>query len=72
MSVIHAINPTVQEFSKLNCKDKLEVVVNKNHGLSATYDVKMSTMLKKMVIFNSDLDPERMPKFVRKFELHPY
>ena len=53
--VIHAINPTIWEFLEFNCKGKLKVVVNKHHGLKATYEVKMGKKLKKTVALCEDL-----------------
>ena len=68
---IYATNSAVQEFSEFDCRGQLKVTANKYHELKATYDVKMSTTLKKMTTFNGDLDPVGMPKFARKFELRP-
>ncbi|XP_027062008.1 uncharacterized protein [Coffea arabica] len=68
---IHATNPSVQEFSEFDCKDKFKIAANKYHGMKALYEVKKSRKLKKMVAFNDYLDPREMSLNARKSELHP-
>ena len=68
---IHAINSTVHEFPKFNCRGKFKIVANKHHGLKTTYDEKIGKKWKNMQSLNSDLDLEEIPLIAKKFKLHP-
>ncbi|XP_027093862.1 uncharacterized protein [Coffea arabica] len=68
---IHAINPSIQEFSEFACRDKFKVTANKYQGIKAIYKVKRNRKLRKNAALNGYLDPRGGPSITRKIELHP-
>nr|XP_027115842.1 uncharacterized protein LOC113733822 [Coffea arabica] len=68
---IHAINPSVQEFSEFACRDKFKLIENKYKGMKALYEVKRSRKLRKEVALKGYLDPGGGLPISRKIELHP-
>nr|XP_027094989.1 uncharacterized protein LOC113715038 [Coffea arabica] len=68
---IHAINPSVQEFSEFACRDKFKLTENKYKGMKALYEVKRSRKLRKKAALKGYLDPGGGPPISRKIELHP-
>nr|XP_027072104.1 uncharacterized protein LOC113696920 [Coffea arabica] len=68
---IHAINPSVQEFSEFVCRDKFKLTENKYKGMKALYEVKRSRKLRKKAALKGYLDPGGGPPISRKIELHP-
>ncbi|XP_027103032.1 uncharacterized protein [Coffea arabica] len=68
---IHAINPSVQEFSEFACRDKFKLTENKYKGMKALYEVKRSRKLRKKAALKGYLDPGGGPLIFRKIELHP-
>nr|XP_027083457.1 uncharacterized protein LOC113705743 [Coffea arabica] len=55
--VIHAINPSVQEFSEFACRDKFKFTENKYKGMNTLYEVKRSRKLRKKAALKGYLDP---------------
>ncbi|XP_071933959.1 uncharacterized protein [Coffea arabica] len=68
---IHAINPSVQEFSSFACRNKFKFTENKYKGMEALYEVKNSRKLRKEAALKGYLDPGGGPPISRKTELHP-
>ncbi|XP_027067463.2 uncharacterized protein [Coffea arabica] len=68
---IHAINPSVQEFSEFACRDKFKFTENKYKGMKALYEMKRSRKLRKKAALKGYLDPGGGPLITRKIELHP-
>ncbi|XP_027150246.1 uncharacterized protein LOC113750478 [Coffea eugenioides] len=69
--VIHAINPSVQEFSEFACRGKFKFTENKYKGMKAMYEVKRNRKLRKNAALKGYLDPGGRPPIIRKIELHP-
>ncbi|XP_027166489.1 uncharacterized protein LOC113766504 [Coffea eugenioides] len=68
---IHAINPSVQEFSEFACRNKFKLTENNYKGMKALYEVKRSRKLRKKAALKGYLDPGGRPPISRKIELHP-
>ncbi|XP_027090501.1 uncharacterized protein [Coffea arabica] len=68
---IHAINPSVQEFSEFACRDKFKFTENKYKGMEALHEVKRSRKLRKKAALKGYLDPGGRPPISKKTELHP-
>ncbi|XP_027150382.1 uncharacterized protein LOC113750624 [Coffea eugenioides] len=67
---IHAINPSVQEFSEFACRDKFIFTENKYKGMKVLCEVKRNRKLRKNTAFKGYLDPGGGPPISRKIELH--
>ncbi|XP_071904285.1 uncharacterized protein [Coffea arabica] len=68
---IHAIDPSVQEFSEFASRNKFKIAANKYHGMKAIHEVKKRRKLRKKIALNGYLDLGGGLLITRKIGLHP-